>query len=385
MKRTVVTCLLLLLALLPVRGECQSREEAEAKNALARAAYDRHDFKTALALFKEAFSLHRSERYLFNSAKACLRLEDREGAVYYYERYLSLKPEAADRAQVGEELAGLRAELRERGMVEVVLSSTPGGARISMSPERRTEMAITPGSMFLAPGSYVFTFIREGYQPVTKTGRAADGATAPLTVDATLEKIVTDGFLKITCNEDGASVIVAGKPAGVTPLGARTLPAGDYRVRVVKTGFEPFDGVVKVKEGETSAVLVELKAVATNGDRKEGGFPWRTAALYTSIAGATVAAAGGVVFALGYSEVVDASDSYNPKTDDREYYDGTYSPAYESGADKVELGSWLLLAGAGVAAGAAAAYFLLPADETPVPVTFAPLANGFSASFCTTF
>jgi len=374
-----------MLALLPVKGECQSREEAEAKNALARAAYDRHDFKTALALFKEAFTLDPSERYLFNSAKACLRLEDREGAVYYYERYLSLKPEAADRSRVEEELAELRAELRERGMVEVVFSSTPAGAQISMSPERRTEMATTPGSMFLAPGSYVFTFIKEGYQPVTKTGRAADGATAPLTVDAALEKMVTDGFLKITCNENGAGVTVAGKPAGVTPLGALTLPAGDYRVRIFKHGFEPFEGVVTLKARQTAELPVTLVPSTNTGNGNGGKFPWRTAAFYTSIAGATVAAAGGIVFALGYSEVVDAGDSYNPQTDDREYYEGTYSPAYESGADKVELGSWLLFAGAGVAAGAAAAYFLLPADEAAAPVAVTPLPNGFSALYSTTF
>ena len=384
MKRLVLTSILLSLALLPVRGECQPLEEAEAKNALARAAYDRHDFKTALALFKEAFSLRPSERYLYNSAKACLRLEDREGAVYYYERYLSLKPGASDRAKVEEELARLRTELKERGMVEIVFSSTPEGALVSMAPERRTEMATTPGSMFLAPGSYVFTFIKEGYLPVTKTARAVDGATEPARLEAGLEKIATDGFLKISCNEDGAEVTIAGKPAGVTPLEKVTVPAGEHVVRVVKRDFDPFESKVTVKVGKSSNLKVELKASANGDGRNGGGFPWKTAAFYTSIAGATVAAAGGVVFALGSSEMSNADEAYDPKIDGPDAYQ-TYRRDYEAGADKVEVGSWLLFAGAGVAAGAAAAYFLLPEDAAPVPITFTPLQVGFSAGFFTTF
>lgn len=370
--------------MIPLRGECQPREDAEAKNAQARAAYDRHDFKTALALFKEAFSLHKSERYLYNSAKACLRLEDREGAVYYYERYLSLKPAASDRAQVEAELAELRAELKERGMVEIVFSSSPKGATVSMSPERHTEMATTPGSMFLAPGSYVITFIKEGYLPVTKTTLAADGAAEPARVEAALEKIPTDGFLKISCNEDGAGVTIAGKAAGKTPLGAVTLPEGKYAIRVVKDGFDPFDAEVTVKVGKNSNVKVELKPTSTNGGRQGDGFPWRTAAFYTSIAGATVAAAGGVVFALGSSEMGNADEAYDPKNDGADAYN-KYRRDYDSGADKVELGSWLLFAGAGVAAGAAAAYFLLPEDSAPVPITFTPLQDGFCAGIFTTF
>jgi len=160
--------LLLLFSLslvgLPTAVNAQSVEEAEAKNAAGRKAYDGGTFDEALALFKEAFGLHPSDRYLFNAAKACLRLKDSEGAVYFYERYLAFNPMASDRAKIHNEVDQLKERLRDRKLTEIRLVSNPSESKLSFEPARQTQVERTPGSVFLEKGSYTVRFQFEVYK-----------------------------------------------------------------------------------------------------------------------------------------------------------------------------------------------------------------------------
>ncbi len=181
--------LILILALgfsLPVRG--QSQEAAELKSAEGRAFYDDQKFDLALASFKAAYALHASSRYLFNSAKACVRLEDGEGALYFFEQYLLSNPVAEDRESVLEEMEELRGELLAAGRREVRFMVAPKGAEIVASAGRPTEVASTPASLYLAPGIYVVGFRAAGFLDQTTTIEvAADGPTL-VTVETALEK-----------------------------------------------------------------------------------------------------------------------------------------------------------------------------------------------------
>ena len=84
MSRWIAVSLAVVLLSLSSAAGAQSLEEAEKVSERAKAAYNKEHFQEALALFKEAYALYPSERYLFNCAKTCVRLQDMEGAVYYY-------------------------------------------------------------------------------------------------------------------------------------------------------------------------------------------------------------------------------------------------------------------------------------------------------------
>ena len=173
---------------LPALG--QSQEAAEVKSAEGRAFYDDQKFDLALASFKEAFALHPSSRYLFNSAKACVRLDDGEGAVYFFERYLITNPVAEDRPDVLSEIDKLRGELFAAGRREVRLKVEPAEAVIEAPEGHSTEVVLAPASLFLAPGSYCVGFKAEGFLEQRATVEVAADGPALVTVEATLEKPV---------------------------------------------------------------------------------------------------------------------------------------------------------------------------------------------------
>jgi hypothetical protein len=173
---------------LPVLG--QSQEAAELKSAEGRAFYDDQKFDLALASFKAAFVLHPSSRYLFNSAKACVRLDDGEGAVYFFERYLMAKPVAEDRLDVLTEMDELRGKLLASGRREVRLKVKPAEAVIEAPVGHPTEVVLAPASLFLAPGSYIVGFKVEGFLEQKAAVEVAAVGPALITVEATLEKPV---------------------------------------------------------------------------------------------------------------------------------------------------------------------------------------------------
>jgi hypothetical protein len=68
------------------------------------------------------------------------------------------------------------------------------------------------------------------------------------------------GALSVKSNEDGATVLVDGKPIGKTPLAsALRVVAGPHRVRVEKAGFAPFEAAPSVAGKGTTNVAVTLE------------------------------------------------------------------------------------------------------------------------------
>lgn len=181
----VFTVILLLGLGSPALG--QSREAAELKSAEGRAFYDQEKFSLALASFKEAFSLHPSSRYLFNSAKACLRLGDDEGAIYYFERYLALDPAADDRETVVADIGRARRALLTAGRFEIRLSVVPGGATVATPSQHPSEVAVVPASLFVAPGSYQLEFTAEGFVGQRVILDVSPDSPALVTVEVALE------------------------------------------------------------------------------------------------------------------------------------------------------------------------------------------------------
>jgi hypothetical protein len=81
--------------------------------------------------------------------------------------------------------------------------------------------------------------------------------------------------LTVTVNEPGASIEIDGKPIGVSPLPkAKRVTVGEHRLRVSKTGFEPFEKPLEAKTGQDQKVDVTLGAEKLTGllaVREQGG------------------------------------------------------------------------------------------------------------------
>jgi len=370
----------------PVRG--QSYEAAQKLNDGGRAAYDKGEFPAALDLFKQAFALYPSERYLFNAAKACVRLADSEGAIYFYERYLTFNPTAKDRQAVESEVSSLKEMMRGNGLAEVRAVSNPPQAALRVLPERQTQVVETPGSLFLAPGSYTLVFTLQGFRPKEVVVELTAGGAPLVAVEGVLERLAPTGTLEVRCAVPGARVQVAGTYVGQTPLAPQELAPGEYVVSVSKLGHKSWNGLATVaseKRTVADAVLVpEDEAPVPDGKDKSkgGGFPWRPVLFSAAGVAAAAGLVGGYFWVDGWLGMEQANSDRNRNR----ISEDTYLSRYGDAGDTYNLGQWMAICGGVAAAGAAAGALLLHQPEVSTPrVGFLPLPGGGAMSLGVVF
>lgn len=77
--------------------------------------------------------------------------------------------------------------------------------------------------------------------------------------DGLVQKV---GQLQVVSTQDGATVLLDGRPSGQTPIaGVFHLDPGSYVVRVEKPGFEGYQESVRITSGKTARVEVALQLV----------------------------------------------------------------------------------------------------------------------------
>ena len=93
----------------------------DAKKAEARALYETGnthynlgEYDQAVAAFKKAYELSQAPGLLFNIAQSYRLKKDYEQASHFYETYLRLKPDAANRADVEARIAEMKTMLEEQ-------------------------------------------------------------------------------------------------------------------------------------------------------------------------------------------------------------------------------------------------------------------------------
>ncbi len=75
------------------------------------------------------------------------------------------------------------------------------------------------------------------------------------------------GTIDITGAEPGASIVVSSVDRGeYPPVKPIRVPAGNHVVRVVKNGFEPFEGKVDVAGGDIASVKVDMAPLTESGE-----------------------------------------------------------------------------------------------------------------------
>jgi tetratricopeptide (TPR) repeat protein len=99
------------------RGENDTAGRMSAARALydrGQAHYDLGEFDEAIAQFKEAYELSRAPRLMFNIAQAYRLKKDWEQALFFYNNYLRLVPNAPNRADVESRIAEMQEKIRSR-------------------------------------------------------------------------------------------------------------------------------------------------------------------------------------------------------------------------------------------------------------------------------
>ena len=226
----------------------------------------------ALKKFKQGLALAKGDpentwRLLLGIALAYEQMGQIDFTVETYRRFLdsaeqnrsALNEKWTQRKRVVEDqVAKLdQALLEERGLLEV--GSEPAGARILVdgAGPGADGNAVTPFSLYLAPGAHVVRVQVEGFAPAELTVAARQGVREARNV--VLTAVVTDGKLKVSSDRPDAVVLVDGLRMGRGRTVIVDVRPGSHRVRVECEGFEPFEGSVDVVAGAERGVEAALK------------------------------------------------------------------------------------------------------------------------------
>ena len=134
----------------------------------------------------------------------------------------------------------------------VTLTSTPPGANVSIDDE---VIGQTPVTSDIPAGSHLVTIDRPGY----KTWRSdlSVQANVPMELpNVRLEK--ADGTISVSSKPTGASVTVAGKYYGVTPIKLKLRPGSSYKVALSKAGFKPSSRNIDVRSNQGQSISLNL-------------------------------------------------------------------------------------------------------------------------------
>ena len=114
----------------------------------------------------------------------------------------------------------------------------------------------TPFNDSLEQGQHKIRLSKHGYKPYEKIVTVKRDETAEVSV--TLEKL--PGSLALDSQPTGAALFINGIDYGVTPYKRDVIDAGEYAVRLVLDGYDPFEQTVTVHPGEPVSWTFDLDA-----------------------------------------------------------------------------------------------------------------------------
>lgn len=305
-----------------------SIEDAKRAFKSGAQAYREARYKDAIEQFVLANRLDPHPELVFNVGQAYEKLGDVPNALRSYRDYLRLSPSAPDRATVEASIRNLEARLRERGVQQVSVFSTPAGASVSLDG---VFVGATPWTAEIAPGRHVLSLKANGYPETTKeiflaadravdvdvTLAAAVGApqTMPSTVSPPPE--ATSPSPPTSSAPIASDAPIAPRPVSsgaLAPTSARSFPLAPRTVAALGAGVASFGIAVGFEVARKSA------EDAARADATQIGYADKLDTMTSRQSFARAfAIAGGVATAAGIGLAVfdlraKASDGAAPRT-----------------------------------------------------------------------
>src|SRR5580693_1425175 len=168
MRKTFLLSLLLPIALTAASAHAADPDtELQAKQRFAAGAqaYREARYRDAIDLFLQANKLDAHPELIFNVGQAYEKLGDVPSALRSYREYLRLAPGASDRATVETSIKNLEARLRDKGVQQVSVFSSPVGATLLIDQKM---VGPTPWTGEIAPGRHLATLQAQGYPDTAK-------------------------------------------------------------------------------------------------------------------------------------------------------------------------------------------------------------------------
>ncbi len=277
--------------------------QAKARFQAGAQAYREARYKDAIDLFLQANRLDPHPELIYNVGQAYEKLGDVPNALRSYREYLRLSPVASDRATVETSIRNLEARLRERGVQQVSVFSSPSGATLLLDQK---VVGQTPWTGEIAPGRHVVVLKSTGFPDTAKefvlAGDRAmdlDIALASLGVGATTLGSATPPKVESKPAPEAPKEASSGK--GVKPWTFVALGVG-------VAGFGGALGFELARKGAESDARSATQIDYT--DKYNAMTSHQTAARAMAVVGAVGVAAGGVLL---YLDLRSGGDAARPK------------------------------------------------------------------------
>jgi tetratricopeptide (TPR) repeat protein len=144
----------------PDGPEAEGKARAQVIFEQAVAAYKEGRYFDAVELFLETNRIYPDSKLCFNIARAYEGLGSSAGALRYYREYLRRTPNAADKADVENNVRQLQLALSQKGVQQMSIFSAPDGAVLSIDGQ---PIALTPWTGETWPGKHRLTLTHPGY------------------------------------------------------------------------------------------------------------------------------------------------------------------------------------------------------------------------------
>jgi hypothetical protein len=178
---------------------------------------------------------------------------------------------------------------------KITVITFPKGATVYLNGEYR---GVTPIQLEnLSPAMYVVDISMAGYRNETVRRTLNEGSMLEIGINleplSSLPAPTGSGSIAVDSSPGGASVLLDGKPAGMTPVGRAALilnniPAGSHTITVELAGYPPYTSTVTVIKNQ----VVKVSADFTVTGATTPGTPVPTAA-GPAISGTPVATTAG--------------------------------------------------------------------------------------------
>lgn len=307
------------------------KERARELAAEGQALYDQGRFLEAAAAFEQAQAAFAHYANLYNVAKAYEKAADYQKAAVAYRGYLDLHVVMtgalpADADDVERTIAVMK-DKAYLALPEVRIESEPPGADVAIDDPERI-LGQTPLVIHLAEGDYTVHVGKQGFQPFSKGFGVR--SREPLRMTFSLEKIRSQGIVRVTSNIRKARIYVDGKVVAVTPFDEDlVVEAGRHQITVEKEDYTQFQQSIDVAADASVAVHAELYL-------RRKGFSWRGGVGITSIL------LGGGSLGTGLWLRSLAAKEFNDSGKFKTYRTWTYV-GYGVGAGLAALGTGLLI------------------------------------------
>ena len=383
-----------LLVLLVGVVQAEDRAAAERYFRAGAKAYAAQSFEAAAQNFDEAYKQAAIPEIAFSAAQAYRRLfridpkpEHVKRAVELYRAYLKEVKTGKRVGDAADNLAEMERELDKlklSGSVAGTQTAAPARTRLGVSvtfaDQRATEelreiadatgeaatkgltakldgKPIEPFALVeVEPKEHLISVNADGYFPVEKKTIAVDGQSQLIEIQ--LQPKPAAVTVK---TEDGARIVVDGRPVTATASGTVEVPAGKHLIAVLRAGREPFAREIEVTRGD--ALRLDAPLVKTARRR---AVPW---VLGGAGVLAGVAVTTGILAAIhdgNASDVRAQLDAGNRPPSDGDVYD-----AEVRSRDRYRTATWVF-GGAAVATGAVGVLLLLFDSPSAEGVRVAP-------------